>query len=118
MTENFVQSPSASLLDNDVLLNENDYVASSITNVPIICEEDLMLQSSVFIEDALHYKTIHHKTSKQSLKLYRWYYSSAVQSTIQIAIILLLVIGFFETPSSISKSSDPRRNSTRSKSNF
>ena len=103
-----VSNDDATLLSNDEL--DNVYTPPSNTQLD---EENMILQSAVFIEDALQYKSIHHKTSVQSLKLYRWYFSRPVQACIQISVTMLLLVGFFETPSSLSYTSDPRRNPQR-----
>lgn len=75
--------------------------------------EEAKLQSIVFLEDALQYRSIHHKTSTDALKLYRWYHSAPVQYCIKTTIYLILLLAFFEYPSSLSVSSDPRKNCDR-----
>ena len=73
-----------------------------------------ILQSVTFIEDAIKYRSIHHKIDPRTLKFYHFYYSRPVQWTVRIAILLVMILAFFEYPSSFSLSSDPRyRNSTR-----
>ena len=73
-----------------------------------------VLQSAYFIEDAIKYRSIHHKIDPRTLKFYHFYYSRPVQWTVRITIFLVMILAFFEYPSSFSLSSDPRyRNSTR-----
>ena len=71
------------------------------------------LQGTVFIEDAIYYRSIHHKANIFCLKLYRWYHSGPVKCAVIVATFLLLMLSFIEEPSSLSWSSDPRRNYTR-----
>lgn len=73
-----------------------------------------ILQSSVFIEDALNYRTIHHKTDKRALRVYRLYHSGAVKWLTSLCIVTVMILAFFEYPSSLSLSADYRyRNHTR-----
>jgi len=38
-----------------------------------------ILQSTVFIEDAINSRSIHHKTERSPLIVYRFYYSRSIQ---------------------------------------
>ena len=67
------------------------------------------LQGVVFLEDAIHYRSIHHKANTFCLKLYRWYYSAPIRCAVVMATFLILILAFVEEPSSLSWSSDPRR---------
>ncbi|XP_014879354.1 two pore calcium channel protein 2-like [Poecilia latipinna] len=43
-------------------------------------DEDLYIQQAVvFVEDAIHYRSINHRVDARSLRLYRWYYSRICQ---------------------------------------
>ncbi|XP_041054360.1 two pore calcium channel protein 2 isoform X1 [Carcharodon carcharias] len=71
--------------------------------------DDLYIQqAAVFIEDAIQYRTINHRVDSRSLRLYRWYYSEACQWVLNTAIFVILALAFFEKPSSLSVTSDPR----------
>ncbi|XP_069760706.1 two pore channel protein 2 isoform X2 [Narcine bancroftii] len=71
--------------------------------------DDLYIQqAAVFIEDAIQYRTINHRVDSQSLKLYRWYYSKTCQRALSTTIFLILILAFFEKPSSLSVTSDLR----------
>jgi len=71
------------------------------------------MQGVVFVEDAIHYRSIHHKASYSALRLYRWFHSASTKYSVHVATFLILVLAFFESPSSLSWCSDPRRNCTR-----
>lgn len=77
-------------------------------------EKELLLQQGVvLLEDAINYRSIHHKMDMFSISLYRWYHSAHVTWAIYIVIIVLMSLAFLEDPSSLSWSSDPRRNQPR-----
>lgn len=87
-------------MENDAELSDKDNLA--------------MLQSSVFIEDALNYRTIHHKIDKRALRVYRVYHSGPVKWLVSFCIVAAMLLAFFEYPSSLSISADYRyRNHTR-----
>ncbi|XP_070581393.1 two pore channel protein 2-like [Ptychodera flava] len=67
-------------------------------------------QAVVFLEDAINYRSIKHKIDSKSLRLYQWYYSIPVQWCIYVTITVILILAFFEEPSSITTgfTSDPR----------
>ncbi|XP_029438297.1 two pore calcium channel protein 2 isoform X2 [Rhinatrema bivittatum] len=65
-------------------------------------------QALVFIEDAIQYRSINHRVDFRSLRLYRWYYSSICQWTLNMAIFVILALAFVEKPSSLTLSSDVR----------
>uniref|UniRef100_A0A8C5FN00 Ion transport domain-containing protein n=1 Tax=Gadus morhua TaxID=8049 RepID=A0A8C5FN00_GADMO len=67
-----------------------------------------MQQAVVFIEDAIHYRSINHRVDASSLRLHRWYYSRLCQWGLGLAIAVVLLLAFVEQPSSLSTSSDPR----------
>ncbi|XP_071791229.1 two pore channel protein 2-like isoform X1 [Asterias amurensis] len=75
-----------------------------------VCDSTALLQAVVFVEDAVHYRSINHKTDRVSLWYYRVYYSRIVQWSLSLAIATILLVAFFEYPSSITSgnSSDPR----------
>uniref|UniRef100_H2YUA3 Ion transport domain-containing protein n=1 Tax=Ciona savignyi TaxID=51511 RepID=H2YUA3_CIOSA len=66
-------------------------------------------QATVFIEDALEYRSIHHKTNDFALKLYQWSHSAPAVNLVNVTAFLLLFLAFVEEPSSLVWSSDPRR---------
>lgn len=72
-----------------------------------------MQQGVVLIEDAIHYRSIHHKLDSFSIGLYQWYHSAPVQWCLYAVIFVLMFLAFLETPSSLTWSSDPRKNQTR-----
>uniref|UniRef100_A0A096M6A2 Two pore segment channel 2 n=2 Tax=Poecilia formosa TaxID=48698 RepID=A0A096M6A2_POEFO len=77
-------------------------------------DEDLYIQQAVvFIEDAIHYRSINHRVDARSLRLYRWYYSRICQWILGTIIAVVLLLAFVERPSSVSISSDPRHQSSR-----
>lgn len=70
-------------------------------------------QATVFINDAIHYRSIHHKIDPKSLRLYHIYHSWPVQILLGVVIFVILVLAFFEYPTSLTLSSDFRfRNTT------
>ena len=105
---------------NDISINDVDHTITSplveheLSGViPSSSEEESKLQGIVFLEDAFQYRSIHHKTTLFCLKLYRWYHSAPIKFSVAVATFLILILAFFETPSSISWSSDQRRLYTR-----
>ncbi|KAM9409779.1 two pore channel protein 2 [Pholidichthys leucotaenia] len=75
-------------------------------------EGDLYIQQAVvFIEDAIQYRSINHRVDSSSLRLYRGYYSRICQWGLGLFIAVVLLLAFVERPSSLSISSDPRRQS-------
>lgn len=71
-------------------------------------EELYVQQAVVFIEDAIQYRSINHRVDSRSLRLYRYYYSRICQWGLGLTIAVILLLAFFERPSSLSLSSDPR----------
>ncbi|XP_015258612.1 PREDICTED: two pore calcium channel protein 2 [Cyprinodon variegatus] len=70
--------------------------------------KDIYIQQAVvFIEDAIHYRSINHRVDPGSLRLYRWYYSKLCQWILGTIIAVVLLLAFVERPSSLSVSSDP-----------
>ncbi|XP_066504025.1 two pore channel protein 2 [Hoplias malabaricus] len=70
---------------------------------------DLYVQQAVvFIEDAIHYRSINHKVDSESLRIYRWYYSRLCRWGLGFTIAVILALAFVEKPSSITYTSDPR----------
>ena len=65
-------------------------------------------QASIFVEDAIHYRSIHHKIDPYSLKLYSLYHSWPLQVLISATIFIILILAFFEHPTSLTLSSDFR----------
>ncbi|XP_078800914.1 two pore channel protein 2 isoform X2 [Oryzias latipes] len=75
-------------------------------------DEDLYLQQAVvFIEDAIHYRSINHRVDSGSLRMYRCYYSRLCQWVLAATITVVLLLAFVERPSSLSKTSDLRHRS-------
>ena len=71
-----------------------------------------ILQAAVFVEDAINYRSIHHKIDPVTLSIfYRPYYTRIVQYSINVFIAIYLLLAFFESPSSIRKNSDYRNGS-------
>jgi two pore calcium channel protein 2 len=94
------ENPSTS--DRTSLLNINDLP------LPANTSETPVIQSTVFIEDGIYHRSIHHKIDTTSLKIYRIYYSRPVRWLLGIVIFINLMLSFFEFPSSMSLSSDHR----------
>jgi len=69
----------------------------------------VILQAAVFVEDAINYRSIHHKIDPVTLtRFHRPYYTRVVQWTINIVIAVYLLLAFFEAPSSLHLNSDYR----------
>jgi len=107
-------------IDRIMSVNAEDHSLTS----PLISDEfsdilpssnvdEAKLQGIVFLEDAIQYRSIHHKANIFCLKLYRWFHSAPIRFSVIVATFLILILAFFEEPSSLSWSSDPRRNDTR-----
>ncbi|KAM8815476.1 two pore channel protein 2 isoform 2-T2 [Rhynchonycteris naso] len=65
-------------------------------------------QAVVFIEDAIQYRSIHHRMDARSMWLYRRYYSHACQWILSCIICLILALAFVEIPSSFTSTADVR----------
>ncbi|XP_071942625.1 two pore channel protein 2-like [Antedon mediterranea] len=78
-----------------------------------LCNPESLLQAVVFVEDAVKFRSIYHKVDIKSLWYYRLYYSPVVQWFISTAICVILLLAFFENPSSLTWSSDPRKRGER-----
>lgn len=75
---------------------------------------EVILQAAVFVEDAINYRSIHHKIDPVTLNMfYRPYYTWMVQWTINIVIFIFLILAFFEKPSSLHLNSDYRNTSEK-----
>ncbi|XP_061563786.1 two pore channel protein 2 [Cololabis saira] len=71
-------------------------------------DEELYIQQAVvFIEDAVHFRSINHRVDAGSLRLYRCYYSRICQWILGLVISVVLLLAFVERPTSLSVSSDP-----------
>ncbi|KAL4642030.1 two pore calcium channel protein 2 isoform X1 [Arapaima gigas] len=76
-------------------------------------DEELYIQQAVvFIEDAIHYRSINHRVDSRSLYFYRWYYSRICQWGLGLVIALNLGLAFIEKPSSLTITSDLRYKNT------
>ena len=77
-----------------------------------------ILQAAVFVEDAINYRSIHHKIDPVTLKMfYRPYYTRIVQWSINFFIAIYLLLAFFEKPSSLHLNSDYRNRHLKAKMN-
>jgi hypothetical protein len=65
-----------------------------------------ILKATVLLEDAKEFRSIYHKQSKTALVVYRLYYSKYIQLLLNANIAVILLLAFFETPSSLSVTSD------------
>ena len=81
--------------------------------LPCLSTKQAKLQGIVFLEDALQYRSIHHRANVFCLRLYRWFYSAPIRFSVVMSTFLILILAFFEEPSSLSWSSDPRRKDPR-----
>ena len=73
-----------------------------------------ILQAAVFVEDAINYRSIHHKIDSVTLNMfYRPYYTWLVQWCINVFIAVYLMLAFFEKPSSLHWNSDYRNKSDK-----
>ena len=64
------------------------------------------LKSIVLLEDAINFRSIFHKLDDKTLVVYRLYYSSGLQAILHLNIAVIMLLAFFEEPSSLSASSD------------
>ena len=107
-----------------VINNANVETASSNRNLyrPLCPFQDLsvetnsveILQAAVFVEDAIKYRSIHHKIDPVTLNVfYRPYYTRIVQWSINFFIVVYLLLAFFEKPSSLHLNSDYRDRSRK-----
>ena len=96
------ENPSTS--NQGSVLNINDHPLPVHTGTG----ETAIFQSTVFIEDGIYHRSIHHKIDLTSLKIYRIYYSHPVRWLLGFVIFINLMLSFFEYPSSMSLSSDYR----------
>jgi two pore calcium channel protein 2 len=71
-------------------------------------EKITIQQAAVFIEDGIHYRSIHHKIDQVSLRLYRIYRSQPIQIILNVTVFVILSLAFVEYPSSLKLSSDFR----------
>ncbi|CAF0975108.1 unnamed protein product [Brachionus calyciflorus] len=69
-------------------------------------KSDSILRATVLIEDAINFRSIFHKVGRYPLIVYRSYYSSYIQRFLYLNIFVILILAFFESPSSLSYSSD------------
>ncbi|XP_064395452.1 two pore channel protein 2-like isoform X2 [Halichondria panicea] len=87
----------------------------NINNLPLPTntKDTALLQSAVFILDGIKYRSIQHKIDPLSLSIYQVYHSRPFQWLLKGVLLLLLMLAFFEYPTSFSLSSDYRfRNQT------
>ncbi|CAH1799883.1 unnamed protein product [Owenia fusiformis] len=83
-------------------------LSGSIDSQEFYIDPLTLIQACVFVEDAVQYRSIHHKVDQKSLKLYKFYYSRLYQWMLFTVIFLIHILAFFETPSSLKMSSDVR----------
>jgi len=114
------QRKSLDPIDRIMLVDAEDHsLTSSLIydefsdTLPSCNIDEAKLQGKVFLEDAIQYRSIHHKANMFCLKLYRWFHSAPIRYCVRAATFLILILAFFEEPSSLSWSSDPRRHDTR-----
>ena len=72
-------------------------------------DEFAVKQAKVFIDDAIHYRSIHHGIDPVALKLYRVYFSRPVQWGYSVLLAVIMFLAFVEYPSSLSLTSDTRQ---------
>ncbi|CAF2912774.1 unnamed protein product [Rotaria sp. Silwood2] len=72
-----------------------------------------LLCAIVFLEDAVNYRSIVHKVTKNYLLVYRWFSSSIIQKLHHFALTINLCLALFERPSSFSITSDVSKNTDR-----
>ncbi|XP_041132702.1 two pore calcium channel protein 2-like isoform X2 [Polyodon spathula] len=87
------------------------HTATESASCDMIQQEDgdlYMQQATVFIEDAVQYRSINHRVDSKSLRLYRWYYSKICQWGLGATIFVILAVAFIEKPSSLTATSDVR----------
>ena len=76
--------------------------------------EEHLVQAIVLLEDAYSFRSIGHKLSPSNiLKLYRLYWSKWTQRFLTFLVSCQLILIFFQYPSSISQTSDLRKDQTR-----
>eukprot|EP00117_Sycon_ciliatum_P038214 scpid46221/ scgid28441/ Two pore calcium channel protein 2; Voltage-dependent calcium channel protein TPC2 len=70
-------------------------------------DDETVRQAVCFVEDAVQFRSIHHKIDSSPLRVYNIYHTRPVQWCLQAVVIIDMLLAFFETPTSISASSDP-----------
>ncbi|XP_013410591.1 two pore calcium channel protein 2 [Lingula anatina] len=81
--------------------NADDDYSGSYPGLRRDYDELTVLQAQVFLEDAEKYRSIHHKIDKTSLRLYRLYFSRPYQWFLFSVMFVVLILAFFEKPSSL-----------------
>eukprot|EP00794_Sanderia_malayensis_P008614 gene8614-9544_t len=107
-----------SSLEDPLISSQDGFDASANSSADEESNQDhrevrSLLQAVVFVEDAIEHRSVFHKVDIRSLKLYRMYHSRAVRWVLRITISVLLLLAFFEWPSSITTSADPSKSNTR-----
>ncbi|VDO06043.1 unnamed protein product [Rodentolepis nana] len=74
---------------------------------------ECVTKASVLVESAIHYRSIQHRLDKNRIKIYRIYYSKPVIISSYICKAIFFLLPLFESPSSLTKSSDVRLNLQR-----
>jgi two pore calcium channel protein 2 len=69
-------------------------------------DEHSVKQAKVFIDDAIHYRSIMHSIDPLALKLYRIYFSKPIRWCYFVVIAILLSLAFFEFQTTLSYTSD------------
>ncbi|XP_019856673.1 PREDICTED: two pore calcium channel protein 2-like [Amphimedon queenslandica] len=104
-----IMSSMAAGLEDDSTSEATPLLYRRVTvNHTRVDPEVAILQASVFIEDGIHYRSIHHKIDPLSLKFYNIYHSFLVQCFLNITVFIILILAFFEYPTSLKLSSDYR----------
>ena len=71
-------------------------------------DEFAVKQAKVFLDDAIKYRSIQHGIDPIALKLYRVYYSRPMKWGYGVLLAIIMLLAFFEYPSSLSLTSDTR----------
>lgn len=71
-------------------------------------EKEDLYRAAILLKDAMEFRSIHHRLSTPALKLYKWYHSHFYQVLYGVVVFINLALAFFETPSSLSMTSDYR----------
>ena len=93
---------------------QHNQVSNPFQDFAVETNYGVILQAAVFVEDAINYRSIHHKIDPVTLTWYhRPYYTRVVQRTINVVIAVYLLLAFFEKPSSLRWNSDYRDHKRR-----
>ncbi|CAF1494698.1 unnamed protein product [Rotaria sordida] len=93
---------------SDIIINDSN------NGIRESWSEQHLIQAIVLLEDAYSFRSIAHKLSPSNiLKLYRLYWSKWIQRLLTLIVSCQLLLIFIQYPSSISRTSDLRKQTKR-----